>query len=255
MQQHFTKCPKCGHKLLEAQPADSSCPACGIFFFKWALSRQAGPRAEEEKEEDGVSFEEHQSWLSALFQPLPKLDEVSFYGRCAALLGLTIWSWFLIGYDYRIGEINQSFMHNILLPIHEAGHVFFRILGNFMMILGGSLFQMLLPFGICVAFIVKRRDNFGAAVCLWWTSVSLVDLSAYIYDALHPQMTLIDGSMGDESGIHDWINILRTLNSLEHAQLYGALAHFLGSVLMVAGLLWALAILLRQRNRLGDTIE
>lgn len=253
MSQHFTQCPKCGHKLPAAQPADSSCPACGIFFFKWVLSQQAGQRAEEE--EDDLPVEERQSWLSVLFQPLHKLDEVSFYGRCAVLLGLTIWSWFLIGYDYRIGEINQSFMHNILLPIHEAGHVIFRILGNFMMILGGSLFQMLLPFGICVAFIVMRRDNFAAAACFWWANVSLVDVSPYIYDALHPQITLIDGSTGDESGIHDWINILSALNTLEHAQLYGALAHFLGSVLMVASLLWALVILLLQRSRLGDTIE
>lgn len=253
MQQNFTQCPKCGHKLPEAQPADSSCPSCGIFFFKWVLSKQAEKRVEDEEEDEPI--EKRESWLSELFQPLDKLDEVSFYGRCAVLLGLAIWSWFLIGYDYRIGEINQSFMHNILLPIHEAGHVIFRILGDFMMILGGSFLQILLPFGICVAFIVMRRDNFAAAACFWWTSVSLVDLSPYIYDALHPQLTLIDGSTGDESGIHDWINIFRTFNMLEHAQSFGALAHFLGSVLMAASLLWAVAILLRQRSQLGDTID
>ena len=253
MQQNYTQCPKCGHKLSEVQPENSSCPACGIFFFKWGLAQRTEQRIE--NEDFDTLLEESQSWLPELFKPLNTLDEVSFYGRWVALLGLAIWSWFLIGYDYRIGEINQSFMHNILLPIHETGHVIFRIFGNFMMILGGSLLQMLLPFGICVAFIVMRCDNFAAAACLWWTSVSLVDLSAYIYDALQPQITLIGGSTGDESGMHDWINILRTLNMLDHARSFGSFAHFLGSALMVASLLWALTILLLQRSRLGNSIE
>ncbi len=253
MSQLYSQCPKCGHKLAAPQPGEASCPACGIYFHKWVAPRQARRRVEEE--EDDLPVEDHHGRIAALFQPLPKLDEASFYGRCAVLLGLAVWSWFLIRYDYRIGEINQSFIHNILLPIHETGHVIFSILGRFMMILGGSLFQILLPFGICVAFIVMRRDNFGAAACFWWANVSLVDVSPYIYDALHPQLTLIDGSTGDESGIHDWINILTALNKLGHAQLYGALAHFLGSALMMASLLWGLVILLRQRSRLGDTAE
>ncbi len=253
MQQNYTQCPKCGHKFPEALPASASCPSCGIFFFKWTLTQQAAQHAEVVDED--IPYEERDSLFSTLLQPLDRLDEISFYGRWLALLGLAIWSWFLIGYDYRIAEINQSFMHNILLPIHEAGHVIFRILGEFMMVLGGSLMQLLVPLGISLAFIVKRHDNFAAATGLWWASVSLVDLSAYIYDALYPQMTLIGGSVGDEAGIHDWINILRTVNLLQHAHAYGSIAHFLGSVLMVASLAWACYILLRQRSRLGNTIE
>ncbi len=253
MSRLFTQCPKCGHTLPQAQPADSSCPACGIFFFKWAPRRRARGAADEE--EDDLPHGADEGWLAAPFQPLEKMDEVSFYGRSAVLAALAIWSWFLIRYDYRTGEICSSFMHNILLPIHEAGHVLFRIFGEFMMILGGSLFQVLLPFAIGVAFIAKRRDNFGAAICFWWASVSLVDLSPYIYDALHPQLTLIGGGNGAEDGPHDWVYLLNTLNKLQHAQLYGALAHFMGGVLMFTGLLWGLIILLRQRSRLGDTAD
>ena len=68
-----------------------------------------------------------------------------------------------------------------------------RLLGEFMMVVGGSLFQLLLPFGIGVAFYVKQRDPFGAAICLWWTGASFVDLSPYIYDALYPKLTLLGG--------------------------------------------------------------
>jgi hypothetical protein len=229
---------------------DSACPACGIYFMKWTP-----PPKRDEYDDEELVIEEHHGFIGGLLQPKDKLDVASFYGRIAVLIGLAVWSWFLIRYDYRYGEINGSFMHNILLPIHEAGHVIFRILGRFMMILGGSLFQILLPFGICIAFIVMRRDNFGAAIGFWWASVSLVDVSPYIYDALHPQITLIDGSTGDESGIHDWINILTALHKLDHAQTYGTLAHFFGGVCMFLALVWAAIILLRQRSRLGDTAE
>jgi len=244
----FYQCPRCGHKFAKALPADTACPSCGIYLFQWQPTAEVTP-------EDELPVETHHGTIASLFQPLEKLDETGFYGRATVLAGLTIWSWFLFGYDYRTGEIRRSFMHSILLPIHEAGHMFFRIFGEFMMVLGGSLFQLLLPFAIGVAFIVKRRDNFGAAVCCWWTSVSLLDLSPYIYDALHPQLVLLGGLTGDEGGPHDWIYLLDRLGQLSHAQGYGAFAHFFGGILMVCALVWGLTILLRQRSRLGDTAE
>ena len=157
----------------------------------------------------------------------------------------------MIGYDYRDGEIGGSFMHNILLPIHEAGHVLFRPFGEFMMILGGSLFQIVFPFGIGIAFVVVNRDNFGAAICLWWTSVSLVDLSPYIYDALQPQLILLGGHTG-EDGPHDWIYLLGTFGQIRNAQHWGAFAHVLGSVSVIASLAWAAAILWKQRGRINS---
>lgn len=173
---------------------------------------------------------------------------MTFYGRCVALILLAAWSWFLYGYDYRYGEINMSFMHDILLPIHEAGHVLFRPFGEFMMVLGGSLFQLMLPFGISAAFIVKNRDNFGAAIGLWWASVSLIDLSPYIYDALHPQLTLIGGRTGAD-GPHDWIYLLLELGQLANAQRWGMLIHACGGLLMLLALAWAATILWRQRQQ------
>jgi hypothetical protein len=90
----------------------------------------------------GVNESNHNEKYS-LLQPLAEINPVSFYGRCAGLVLLAVWSWYLIGYDYRFAEINLSFMHDILLPIHEAGHVLFRPFGEFMTILGGSLFQVM----------------------------------------------------------------------------------------------------------------
>jgi hypothetical protein len=250
MSETYSQCPKCHYKPAAPLPISEPCPACGIFTFKWGqpplIAVASNAPDETFPEEDG-------GYIASLLNPLEKMDSAAFYGRCVALLLLTWWSWYLIGYDYRDGEIGGSFMHNILLPIHETGHVLFRPFGEFMMILGGSLFQLVLPFGIGIAFVVVNRDNFAAAICLWWTSVSLVDLSPYIYDAIQPQLILLGGHTG-EDGPHDWIYLLGTFRQIRNAQHWGSFAHVIGSVVAITSLAWAAAILWKQWGR-TDRVE
>jgi hypothetical protein len=234
MQRTYSQCPKCGHRLPQPLPETASCPCCGIYFFKYATP--SAPRIEKAPE-------------SALLAPLDDLGRASFYGRIAAFVLLASWSWVLFAYDYRDGEMGASFMHLVLLPIHEAGHVFFMPFGEFMHILGGSLFQLLLPFGIGAAFFLKNRDNFGAALGMWWGGASLLDLSPYIYDSLHPQLILLGGHTG-EDGPHDWIYLLTALGQLGNAQKWGAAAHALGGIVVFSALAWALAVLWKQKSKM-----
>lgn len=238
-------CPKCGYRPPQPLPRSAACPVCGIYFFKWEQAAQTPGFA---KPDADAAFGTDPGFIASLFRPLEHMDAMTFHGRWIALLSLAIWSVFLFRYDYRNGEFGMSFMHDILLPIHEAGHVLFRPFGQFMMILGGSLFQLLFPLAIGAAFIVKNRDNFGAALALWWAGVSLVDLSPYIYDALHPQLVLLGGATGAD-GPHDWIYLLLRLGQLHHAQRWGAYAHLCGGLLMLAALLWAARILWLQRRQ------
>ncbi len=234
--------------------ADSDpCPVCGIYVFKWNKTRPDSVTTHTNRP-DEVHPGFSSGWRVSIFQPLETLDPMSFYGRIAALLLLVAWSWFLFAYDYRYGEINRSFMHDILLPIHEAGHVLFMPFGEFMMILGGSLFQLALPIAVGVAFIVKQQDNFGAAISAWWASVSLVDLSPYIYDALHPQLTLIGGGTG-ETRAHDWIYLLSTMGQLNNAQFWGGVAHASGGFLMIGTLAWAGVVLWRSRDAIDQRMK
>ncbi len=237
----YTQCPKCGQKFSSPLPASESCPACGLYFFKWGQPLKNHTLDEEPIEIKGR--------IEFLLAPREQMDSVSCYGRMAALVLLAVWSWFLFGYDYRTAEINASFLHNIVLPIHEAGHVLFMPFGEFLTILGGSFLQLALPFGIGIAFILKNRDNFGAAVCLWWTGASVVDLSPYIYDSLYPQMMLLGGHTG-EDGPHDWIYLLDTFGQLQHAQGWGTFAHVLGGLIMLAGVIWGALVLKAQRRSL-----
>jgi hypothetical protein len=83
------------------------------------------------------------------------------------------------------------------LFVHEAGHFFFRILGQWMYILGGSLFQVLIP--LALAFVTWRQ-NIGQLVYPgFWMGESMVNVSVYIKDAPFKHLKLIGRGL-----IHDW---------------------------------------------------
>ncbi len=215
------RCPKCGTYFEPARPAASECPQCGIWFHKWGVEPADAAVIPVDEAAD----------------PGQRPDAIVWYGRLAALAFVAIWGIRLAATSYHDQALGESFMHSIVLPIHEAGHVLFRLLGQFMMVLGGSLFQVALPLAIGIAFYVKQRDAFGAAMCLWWTGASLVDLSPYVWDALHPQLILLGGHTGEE-GFHDWVYILGELNLLRSAHAWGTAVHTLGVLAMVAGVAW-----------------
>jgi hypothetical protein len=142
-------------------------------------------------------------------------------------------------------------MHLINLPFHEAGHVFLRPFGQFLMMLGGSLGQLLIPF-ICLAvFVMKTRDAFGASVALWWLGESFMDLAPYINDARELKLILIGGVTGREVvDYHDWEFILRKLGWLRYDHTLAHLANTVGIVLMLAAFAWGGYVLFKQYKNL-----
>lgn len=240
----FAVCPKCGHSPPQPLGATDVCPACGVYMHKWPPQRMVRFAAINE------SSDEDDTWRKRLLT-LPDRDagdSAWLAVRTALLLALLVWGLYLMTRDVTDGEVFQSFMHNILLPIHEAGHVLFIPFGELLTIAGGSLFQVLLPLAIGVAFLRKNRDPFGAAVCLWWAGISLIDLAPYIYDALQPQLTLLGGHTG-EDGPHDWIYLFDTLGGLSHAQAWGRFVRIVGALLALVALGWAGLVLRRAYQR------
>src|SRR3954470_20094275 len=53
------------------------------------------------------------------------------------------------------------------LAIHETGHLVFAFAGETLMLLGGTLFQIIVP-SIFVLALWRRGDRHGATVPLWW---------------------------------------------------------------------------------------
>lgn len=226
------RCPKCGTTFDPPRPMESECPHCCIWFHKVLLVQPNEDSRPKTEVRVGVS-----SWRD------PRSIEKIVSPHGALLLFLTIWGIRLSITSYQDAELAESFMHMILLPIHEAGHIFLIPLGEFMTVLGGSLFQVALPLGIGVAFLIRQHDPFGASVCLWWVGASLVDLSPYVWDSLHPQLTLLGGHTGEVGG-HDWIYLLERAGALKYAHFWGSCFHHIGALTMVVGICWGIFSLL-----------
>ncbi|WP_424952085.1 hypothetical protein [Deinococcus sp.] len=79
------------------------------------------------------------------------------------------------------------------LIFHEAGHL--------LLLLGGSLFQVLLPAALAGVFY-WRGERVSAAGVLLWAAQSLG--SVYIADARRRELALL----GDDPDSHDWWQLL-----------------------------------------------
>ncbi|HEX4780286.1 MAG TPA: hypothetical protein VH301_06005 [Usitatibacter sp.] len=161
----------------------------------------------------------------------------------AVLLALfaawTLWIW----KDANLpeGETGSHFLHLVLLPFHEAGHyAIFRWFGQFIMILGGTLGQLLMPIVAGGALLFQRRDAYGAALCFWLLGFSVLDMAVYMYDAFDPKIMLLGGMTGAESDGHDWQNLFGDTGLLRHARGIGTFFGVLGRAMMAGGLAWAL---------------
>jgi hypothetical protein len=261
----FPKCPKC-NAALDAGDATARerCPACGLVFAKYLQAQQGRPaRAPPTRPaaEPGAEAEADRPALLAWLLYVPaRVDSMRFYGRCAAYAFFFVWGWRLYAMDVGDADIMSSFMHLIVLPIHEAGHILFIPFGRFMTVLGGSLAQVLLPLVLMASFVLgfggSRRDNFAASLMLWWAAMAIIDVAPYIWDAFDPKMMLLGGKTGAESDGHDWQNILGDLGLIKRAHLIGNIAHKLGLVVMLVAYAWGAALLYSQFGRRdGDAIE
>ena len=63
---------------------------------------------------------------------------------------LAVWSWRFATHPLDAAFVGESFLHLINLPFHEAGHIFFMFFGRFLMTLGGSLTQLLVPAALTI---------------------------------------------------------------------------------------------------------
>ena len=99
-------------------------------------------------------------------------------------------------------------------------------LGDPLAVLGGSLFQVIVPLAF-VGYFFVRRDLFAACVVMAWLGASLSNLARYIGDARSQELPLLGG----ENVIHDWWFLLvewdllsRDLVIAQWVRLLGALA-------------------------------
>lgn len=179
--------------------------------------------------------------------PVQVSDPFALVGRGLLLLLLAYWSMRFIATPIAANAAGESFLHLINLPFHEFGHILFRPFPAVITSLGGSLGQLLMPAVCFFVLLLKTRDAFGAAVCLWWFGENFLDIAPYINDARSMSLPLLGGNFGDTSpyGFHDWNFILSETGLLTYDHRFAAIAKGLGTVVMLGALVWALALLFR----------
>ena len=134
--------------------------------------------------------------------------------------------------------MNGSFLDMVDLPIHETGHLLFKIFGEFMMIAGGSLFQVIVPL-IFVGYFVWQRSYYSAAIVSLWVGQSVLNVWIYASDAVLMQLMLTSGMTGSEGGFHDWNYMLDHFGMLGSTKGVASIIRFVGTSVIVIAASWS----------------
>jgi hypothetical protein len=165
------------------------------------------------------------------------------FNRNAKLVGIVIGALFVSRYltTWEIAD-TWTLLDNIDLAIHEAGHIVFMPFGEFMMVLGGSLFQVLVP-AVFVGYFATRRQWYSAFFLLLWLGQSCFNVSYYIGDARARVLPLLSG----DPTTHDWTWLLIQLDLLQHDRGIGNAVRSFGLLLFITAVAGCLRTALYQK--------
>jgi hypothetical protein len=179
--------------------------------------------------------------------PTLSLEDWKPVSRPVAIIALGFYGLFLI--YAALDRSNFLFLDYANLMIHEAGHPLFGILGGSaesglgytLMILGGTLLELIVPFA-CAAYFFFRRESTGTAFCAFWFFENFLYIGTYMSDARTRALPLVG------SGDSDWEVLFTQWNLLLHDTQIGHATRTLGWLGMLASVAW-FAFTLSRRER------
>ena len=135
-------------------------------------------------------------------------------------------------YGYRCLQSpgDYRWIDSLDLAIHETGHLLFGFGGETLMLLGGTLLQLIVPAAFAVA-LWRAGDRHGATVPLWWMGQNCWNISVYVRDARAQELPLVGG------GEHDWAILLANWGSLNRDHALADAVHLLGVVLYLVAII------------------
>ena len=133
------------------------------------------------------------------------------------------------------------------LAIHEAGHLIFRPFGEFMMIAGGSLFQVIMP-ALFVGYFCYCGKFYSAALVLFWVGESILNVSVYAGDSIALQLPLLGG----QDSVHDWNYMLSAMNLLPATAKVAGTIRLLGTLAIVLAAVGAYKFAVKTEDGYGS---
>jgi hypothetical protein len=189
-------------------------------------------------------FEPVHEWVAQRVrgQGHPPPQAVGRWLRTPLLVALL---WMLFGY---LGDpLHRSIFEGVNLAFHEMGHAALSWLGIRMLtVAGGTIFQFLTPLAAGAYLLLKQRDPFGAAVCLFWLGTALFSAGIYAADARAQELPLVSPFGPVDVDSHDWTVMLLRLGMLTKDQAIGAALRrggILTMILSIAGGAWVLRVM------------
>lgn len=122
------------------------------------------------------------------------------------------------------------FIDNVNLIFHEAGHTIFFFIGEYIQVLMGSGFQVLLPLCIAIYFFFHDQ-NVSGSICLLWVGQNLLNVSVYAGDAIKMQLDLLGG----DSATHDWNYLLSVSGLITHTDTIAKTIYVAGVITILIG--------------------
>jgi hypothetical protein len=123
------------------------------------------------------------------------------------------------------------FLDYVNLIIHEGGHSFFTWFGYTIMILGGTLAELLVPL-LCATYFFWQREATGFAFSSFWFFENFPYIGTYMADARSASLPLV----GSEES--DWTILFSQWGLLAQDQKIGGTMRTLGWLGMLATIAW-----------------
>jgi len=161
--------------------------------------------------------------------PTIALEEWKPVSRPVAIIAIAFYLLFLL--YAALSRSNFLFLDYANLMIHEAGHPLFSPFGETLMILGGTLAELIVPL-VCAAYFFFRRESTGVAFCSFWFFENFLYIGTYMSDARTLALPLVG------SGDHDWEILFTQWNLLLHDQQIGHATRTFGWLGTLASLTW-----------------
>lgn len=114
-------------------------------------------------------------------------------------------------------SLPSRFIDAVSLIVHEAGHYYLSWASPFVHALGGTLFEIGVPFGLAIYATLRGYYRF-AALALIWVSAAAFSIAPYIASTtdLADQMRVGTNAQA-LADVHDWYRILGSTQSIDHA--------------------------------------